>query len=240
MFFKIKNVTYLIISVFTIIMLSMNTSVLANIDSTNNFSEIADPHENINREIMDFNLALDRELIRPVARIYDQKMPEFIRHRIHDFLVFLSTPLNIVNNALQGDLKSVGRNAGRLGINVISLGLVDIADKFGLKNKKEDFGQTLAIYGIPEGNFLVVPLLGPMTTREATGRVVDFFINPVSMLYHNTNNTDMVYPQMIGDAVDTRSRNYEILDSIEEDSLDPYAKIRSLYWQSRLNILEDK
>lgn len=202
-------------------------------DSTVNDSKINDPYEEMNREILDFNLSLRDFTVKPITKGYKHTVPEFIRERVGDFLVFLSTPLNIINLGLQGNMKGAGQETGRLLINATTFGLIDIAKRFDIQPQREDFGQTLARYGVDEGNYLVLPILGPASTRHAVGQIIDFFLNPTSIALSNAGEGHISYYEAFGNAVEYESKFGTSIDSIIEDSLDPYARIRSFYWQNR-------
>ena len=152
----------------------------------------------------------------------------------------------MTNNLLQGDLKGAGNTAGRFAVNttVGILGVFDPAEKMGFQKKgREDFGQTLGVWGSDTGCYFVLPILGPTTTRDAIGLVGNVFIDPVYQLTHNTE-TDIVvgnenlsehnyYYYKGTDAVDFRSKNIESIDSLEKNSIDFYASVKSIYLQNR-------
>ena len=201
--------------------------------------------EKLSRGTLKFNQGLDRVLFKPIAKGY-RALPGPIRSGTSNFVGNLRSLLTLSNNILQGDIKGAGNTVGRFTINttVGILGIFDPATKMGFeKRSREDFGQTLGVWGADTGCYFVLPILGPTTARDAVGLVGNVFIDPVYQLTHNTE-TDVVignenlsehnYYYFKGtDAVDFRSKNIESLDSIEKNSLDFYASVKSLYLQNR-------
>ena len=201
--------------------------------------------EKFSRGTLKFNQALDKAIFKPIAKGY-RVLPQPIRTGTNNFVSNLRSLLSFSNNVLQGDLKSAGNTAGRFAINttVGILGVFDPASKMGFEKKsREDFGQTLGVWGAGPGCYFVLPILGPTTTRDATGLIGNVFIDPVYHLTHNSE-TDIVvgnenlsehnyYYYRGTDAVDFRSKNIESFDSLEENSIDFYASLKSLYLQNR-------
>ena len=201
--------------------------------------------EKFSRGTLKFNQGLDRALFKPIAKGY-RALPVPIRTGTGNFVSNLRSLLTFSNNILQGDLGAAGNTAGRFAVNttVGILGIFDPATKLGLEKRgREDFGQTLGVWGASTGCYFVLPILGPTTTRDALGMVGNVFIDPVYQLTHNTE-TDIVvgnenlsehnyYYYKGTDAVDFRSKNIETLDSLEKNSIDFYASVKSLYLQDR-------
>ena len=201
--------------------------------------------EKFSRGTLKFNQALDKAIFKPIAKGY-RVLPQPIRTGTNNFVSNLRSLLSFSNNVLQGDLKSAGNTAGRFAINttVGILGVFDPASKMGFEKKsREDFGQTLGVWGAKTGCYFVLPILGPTTTRDAVGLIGNVFIDPVYHLTHNSE-TDIVvgnenlsehnyYYYRGTDAVDFRSKNIESFDSLEENSIDFYASLKSLYLQNR-------
>ncbi len=197
------------------------------IDETN------DPLEIPNRLIFNFNRALDVLIIRPVAVTYHFWVPDKVRESIGNFLRNLSTPVILANDLLQGEGKRAGVTASRFVINSTAgiLGLFDVAEDMGYPRHSEDFGQTLGSYGMGEGIYVVLPLLGPSSARDGVGKVVDIFLDPVTYLAPQ----NVALGRTVADGVQLRSENIETLDELERDSIDFYARIRSLHRQNREN-----
>lgn len=190
-----------------------------------------DPLEIPNRMFFAFNEALDFAVIRPVAVTYRFIVPTGVRNSVRNFLRNLRTPVILANDLLQGDLERAETTFARFFINstIGLLGLFDIAADSGYPYHEEDFGQTLGTYGAGEGFYLVLPVLGPSSLRDGSGRIVDIFLDPLTYLAPQEVNLG----RAAATGVDLRSRNIEELDSLKADSLDFYARIRSLYRQHR-------
>tara|TARA_B100001996_G_C18622249_1_gene578201 strand:- start:576 stop:1361 length:786 start_codon:yes stop_codon:yes gene_type:complete len=201
--------------------------------------------EKFSRGTLKFNQGLDRAIFKPIANGY-RALPVPIRSGTSNFVGNLRSLLTFTNNILQGDFRGAGNTAGRFTINttVGILGIFDPASKMGFEKKsREDFGQTLGVWGADTGCYFVLPVLGPTTMRDSLGLVGNVFIDPVYHLTHNSE-TDVVvgnenlsehnyYYYKGTDAVDFRSKNIESIDSLEKNSIDFYASVKSLYLQNR-------
>jgi len=203
--------------------------------------EFNDPLENVNRKIFDFNQFVDRNAIVPVAKAYRAALPDPVRDSLRDFLNNLREPLVFVNDTLQGQFKRAGETMGRFVINsTIGMGgVVDVAGRWGVPYHEEDLGLTLGAWGVPEGPFLVVPILGPSTPRDLGGQVAEGFGDPWNRLVTGSPWNLYWIPFVRGglSGIDTRSRYIETLADIERTSLDYYATIRSLYRQRRAALI---
>ena len=202
--------------------------------------------EGFSRAMFKFNHALDGAIFEPVARGY-RSLPVPIRKGTGNAIDNLRSLLTLSNNVLQGDFKKAGTTAARFAVNttVGILGIFDPASALGLKDEgKEDFGQTLGAWGAESGCYFVLPILGPTTTRDAVGLIGNVFIDPVYQITHNTEIRNGVvgngnyaehnyYYYRTTGAVDFRAKNIESFDSIEKNSIDLYASIKSLYLQDR-------
>ena len=202
--------------------------------------EVKDCFEKINRATFAFNMALDKVLFRPVAAGY-RKLPSPVRTGTSNALNNLSNLITIPNNILQGDLKAAGNNSIRFIINTTIgiVGIFDPANALGFeKLEKEDFGQTFGAMGIGEGCYLVLPVLGPSTVRDAVGSLVS--MSGGDAWYNVTVKNDTQYFKesdyyfsKLSEGVDFRAKNLESFDSLEKTSVDFYATVRSLYLQDR-------
>ncbi len=192
-----------------------------------------DPLEIPNRMFFAFNEALDFAVFRPVAVTYRFIVPTGVRNSVRNFLRNLRTPVTLANDLLQGDLERAETTFARFFINstIGLLGLFDVAADSGYPYHDEDFGQTLGTYGAGEGFYLVLPILGPSSLRDGSGRIVDIFLDPLTYIAPQEFNLG----RSVTTGIDFRSRNIEELDSLKADSLDFYARIRSLYRQNREN-----
>ena len=202
--------------------------------------------EGVSRAVFSFNYALDKAIFKPVAKGY-RALPVPVRKGAGNFTSNLRSLLTISNNILQGDFSRAGTTAARFGINTTAgiLGIFDPATKLGFKDQgREDFGQTLGAWGTKSGCYFVIPILGPTTARDAVGLVGNVFIDPVYQITHNHeirngivgngnySEHNYYYYRATG-AVDFRSKNIESFNSVEENSIDLYASVKSLYIQNR-------
>jgi len=202
--------------------------------------------EGFSRAMFKFNHALDGAIFEPVAKGY-RSLPVPIRKGTGNVVDNLRSLLTLSNNLLQGDWSGAGNTAGRFAVNttVGILGIFDPAAAMGLKERgKEDFGQTLGRWGSSSGCYFVLPILGPTTTRDAIGLVGNIFLDPVYQITHDTEIRNGVvgngnyaehnyYYYRTTGAIDFRAKNIESFDSVEENSIDLYASIKSLYLQNR-------
>jgi phospholipid-binding lipoprotein MlaA len=204
-----------------------------------------DPLEIPNRFIFAFNEALDVLILQPAAATYRFLVPSPVRDSVQSFMRNLRTPIILVNDLLQGKPDRAGDTAMRFLINstVGVLGFIDVAEGMGYPYHSEDFGQTLGSYGVGEGFYLVLPLFGPSSLRDGTGRLVDQLFDPLTYVGYYFDDDPGVTEALIGrsalEGVDFRARNIETVEDIKRDALDVYARFRSLYRQFRQNEIED-
>jgi len=203
-------------------------------------AEVKDCFETVNRGIFAFNQVLDKIFFKPVAKGY-RFLPKPIRSGTSNALNNLSNVVTIPNNILQGQFKEAGVNTLRFSINTTLgiAGIFDVASYYGLnKLDKEDYGQTLGSWGVKEGCYFVLPVLGPTTVRDTLGSIVN--LTGGDPWYNVTvgadtkffENSDYYYSRLaIG--VDFRAKNLEAFDNLEKNSLDLYSSVRSLYLQDR-------
>lgn len=205
-------------------------------DAESNFSEdgIEDPFEDYNRAMFEVNLFLDDAVLTPVAKGYRTVLAPGARDVVRDFLRNLSSPVILANNVFQGDWDGALNTVQRFFINTASTGgLVDIAALEGYPYRKEDFGQTMGVGGVTEGPYLVLPLLGPSNFRDTAGMVVDLFLDPVNYISNDDAIQFLPITRGVVGAVDSRSRTIEQIEELRADSVDFYARVRSLYTQNR-------
>ena len=202
--------------------------------------------EGFSRAMFKLNHGLDKVIFEPVAKGY-RALPVPIRKGTGNVVSNLRSLLTFSNNVLQGDFRNAGNTAGRFVINstVGILGIWDPAATLGLEEKgKEDFGQTMGVWGANSGCYFVLPILGSTTVRDAAGLVGNFFLDPI---YHVTHNSE-IHNRLVGNsnysehnyyfyrgtgAVNFRAKNIESWNSLEENSIDLYASLKSLYLQNR-------
>lgn len=193
-----------------------------------------DPLEPMNRASFDLNLKLDRYFAHPIAEGYVKIVPEPARDGVHNFLTNLDEPVTFANNVLQADPKGAAHTFMRFTINstIGVAGFIDFASKMGYPDDPQDFGITLGKGGLPEGDYLFLPFMGPSSPRDLLGTGVDIAFDPLT--YISFNNSTTWYLARQGMVVlDTRAQTLDQLESIERTSVDFYATTRSLYRQHR-------
>lgn len=210
--------------------------------------DVNDPLETLNRAVFAVNDAIDAAVIRPVSIVYRDYVPQVFQDRVRDFLRNLRTPIVFANEVLQGDWHGAEVAATRFFVNsTLGVGgLIDIANygyhgNQGYPFDAEDFGQTLAVWGVPEGPYLVLPLLGPSNIRDTAGFAVDTVGDPIGIAV-NTGGAaaDTFGYTTLGLTVpDRRAPTIEATDELERSSVDFYATIRSLYRRSRQADIRD-
>ena len=201
-----------------------------------------DPWENFNRGTFAFNKVFDKYLLSPVAKGYRIIFPGEVRTGIRNFFSNLKEPWTSINAALQGDLKNSGVSIARFGLNTTIglLGIFDVASSLGLEKQKEDFGQTLAVYGVESGPYLVLPLLGPSTVRDAIGKVAGIVADPVTIALNKDGKDEWLWIGTAIKGIDFREQNLEKIDNLEATSVDFYATIRSLYLERRNRMIRNQ
>jgi phospholipid-binding lipoprotein MlaA len=199
------------------------------------FVQNNDPLEPMNRKILDFNLFIDRILLKPVAKVYIAIVPENGRDALRRALDNMKEPVVVINDVLQGELRRAGISLGRFAVNsTLGVGgLADVAARWGMKQQTGDFGQTLFVWGVPQGPYLVAPILGPSNPRDLFGMAADNYIDPFSYLSSAENMDDLNITRFVADGIDQRARAIDVLDDLQKNALDFYAQLRSLSEQHR-------
>ena len=233
-----------IIVIFLINLISVGSAV-AGSDGENSLSKksdkIVDCFEGVNRATFAFNQGLDRAIFEPIAKGY-RKLPSPIKTGTGNVISNLSNLMTIPNNILQGDLKTAAINTARLTVNTTIgiFGIFDVAQQMGfIKDyRKEDYGQTLGTWGVQDGCYLVLPILGPSTARDAVGSITSFLGGDpwYNVTVRNDtryfNDSDYYFSRGTG-GLDFRAKNINSFDNLEKNSIDFYASVRSLYLQDR-------
>lgn len=203
--------------------------------ATSETGEVSDPIEGINRGIFKFNDVVDTAVLKPVAQGYHDVVPQPARTGVRNALRNLKSPTIIANDLLQGDVKAAGDSLTRLFANtLLGLGgLVDVAGQEGVAYREEDFGQTMGVWGLGNGPYLVLPLLGPSTVRDTAGMIVDNYTDPVRLWLTNTDREEWYYAKVGIAAVDKREELLTVLEDLKKNSIDYYAATRSSYIQNR-------
>jgi len=233
---------FLIISLISLMLVN---NVSADTDGENNISkknsgEVKDCFESVNRATFKFNQALDGVVFEPLAKAY-RVLPSPVRAGTSNALDNISTLVTIPNNLLQGEFKKAGVNTGRFIVNttVGIVGVFDVAEKIGFPEyEKEDYGQTLGVMGVGPGCYIVLPVLGPSTIRDTAGSIAnvlggDAWYN-VTVANETQHFSDFDYwASRAGTGIDFRAKNIESFENLEQNSIDFYASVRSLYLQDR-------
>ncbi len=192
----------------------------------------SDPYENINRKVYSFNDSVDDYVAKPVADAYKFITPDFVENGVSNFFNNLKNVNVVANDLLQGKFKQSGLDTGRFLMNTTlgMAGLFDVAKTVGLEQNDEDFEQTLAVWGVPQGHYIVLPLLGPITMRGIPGAVFDTAANPVNYVG---------IPAQALSLINTRANAEGSLKFIDEAALDPYVFTRESFLQWRSHLASD-
>jgi phospholipid-binding lipoprotein MlaA len=201
-----------------------------------------DPLEPLNRAVFRFNMQADRLVLRPIAEVYEGAVPRPVRRGVANFYDNLTYPYVVVNSFLQGKGRQGLSDTTRFVVNstVGIVGIFDVASRMGIPLHDEDFGQTLAVWGVGDGPYLVLPLLGPSNARDATGLAV-MFGSRMALYPPYWVDADLTtqYALLAGYNVDMRARWLPATRLMEEIATDPYAFTRESYRQRRLHLIHD-
>ncbi|MGF1447205.1 MAG: VacJ family lipoprotein [Pikeienuella sp.] len=199
--------------------------------------EARDPYRSTNERIHNFNVGADRFVLRPVAQAYDTVTPTLVQFLLSNAFNHLDTMNDFTNYVLQGDLEGAGTALGRFTMNTVlgAGGFLDPATEFGLPKEDTDFGVTLGKYGVSEGAYLVLPLLGPSTTRDLGGAAGDMAMNPLTYTgVFNSDALNIFSPAANGvELVNDRARNADVIDEVLYNSENSYVSLRTIYLQRR-------
>lgn len=206
------------------------------------YSEAEDPIEPVNRAVFGFNQVADRYVLKPVAKGYRAVTPQPVRTGVTNVLRNLRSPVNAANQLLQGDIDGFGNDVLRFSVNTLIGvgGLFDVAGKEGYAYEYEDFGQTLATWGVGHGAYLVLPILGPSSLRDASGSLVDGIADPLTIYLNNIDENEWSYVRLGFSLVSAREELLDALDDLEKNSIDFYATTRSAYMQRREALVKDQ
>ncbi|WP_158258704.1 MlaA family lipoprotein [Rhodopila globiformis] len=194
-----------------------------------------DPLEPTNRVLYAINNGLDTAIVRPVARAYRAVLPQPVRNGVHNALTNMDAPIRLVNDMLEGKPRRAGDTAMRFVINstVGVLGIFDVAARLGYPGHDADLGITMALWDVPDGPYLFVPLIGSSNVRDLLGYSVDVTANPLNWVGQGAAVTALVWARVPVAGIDARDRNDNLIETTKRTALDPYATFRSLYQQSR-------
>ncbi|MGQ0527327.1 MAG: MlaA family lipoprotein [Alphaproteobacteria bacterium] len=203
---------------------------------------ISDPFEGANRAVFAFNNAVDDVVIHPVIKGYRAVVPKPARSGLRNFLRNLKSPVLFANQALQGDIDGAGTVLKRATINTLvgAGGLFDVAAYEGIPYEQEDFGQTMGVWGVGHGPYIVVPVLGPSSLRDYAGYFVDAYADPLRWYLFNTDREAWYWAKVGADYLDLRESLLDTLEDIERSSIDYYAAVRSIYYQQRQALVADQ
>ncbi|PZO51478.1 MAG: VacJ family lipoprotein [Alphaproteobacteria bacterium] len=203
-------------------------------------TEQSDPWEGFNRNLFALHEGVDEAVVEPVARGYRAVTPGVFRQGVRNVLRNLRGPVIFANDVLQGEFNRAGTTAGRFVINstVGVVGVFDPATPMGLERHDEDFGQTLAVWGVDSGPYIFIPLMGPSTVRDTFGRVVDAAFDPLNWI-DGDEVDDVRIARTVFTALSAREQVLETVDDIRRDSLDPYVTIRTSYGLLRESAIQN-
>lgn len=225
-------------------------------DHQDNQVEEYDPIEPVNSAIFEFNYRLDKYIVKPVAKVYNFFIPPDVQQSFSNVFQNIRFVPRLFNNLLQGKFKGAGIEMSRFLVNT-TLGVGGLFDPagimFDLKTPPEDLGQTLGKYGVPNGPYLMIPLLGPFTLRDGIGFIGDTFLDPFNWLVlpiievadaprlvqHNTTINLTRLGLQTEETVNARALNLEKFQGVEEGTLDLYGAVRNAYYQQRLKAIQE-
>lgn len=202
------------------------------------FVEEYDPWEPFNEEMFSVNRKLDRFALKPMARVWDTFLPDQVERSLDNAFQNLGMPRRLVNSVLQLKLAGAGREVARFVLNTTIgiAGLFDVAKGLGIEKSDEDTGQTLGVYGVGPGPYLVLPFLPPLTVRDGIGFAVDAALDPFNYVIFPVGALTGIG---VGDRINDRALNLEFFETIEEASLDLYSAVRNAYLQRRQKAIEE-
>ncbi len=234
-----KNLIFIIfISIFTSNIFAAESDNVstdsADFNTSNYEDEVFDPLEPVNRAIFSFNNFADKVILEPAAKGY-KKLPSPIQSGIGNFLNNLKLPLVVVNQLLQGQGKNAAESSGRFIVNSTAglFGLIDVAEKIGLEQTQEDFGQTLATWGVGDGFYIVLPIFGPSNVRDTAGMILTYTTDPINAYAVREGEAWILPLRTATNAIDQRSKIIDEVNALRNNSIDYYAAVRSSYYQNR-------
>ena len=232
---------FLQISAFCLLGLSMAACSTSKTSYNTGGTQISDPFEGANRMTFAFNTAVDDAVIEPIIEGYRMITPKPARTGLRNFLRNLKSPITFANQVLQGDVSGAKNVVLRTSINTFvgAGGLFDVAGHEGIEYESEDFGQTLAVWGLGHGPYLVLPFIGPSTTRDYAGFIVDGVADPLNLYLSNTDRDGLLYTRVGLGYLDVRDSVHDLLRDLQANSFDYYAATRSAYYQRRAALVMD-
>lgn len=220
-----------------------STVALGSCASSQNTSngDIYDPWESYNRTVFSFNQGVDYILLDPITEVYRFVMPSAFRTAISNFLNHIKSPVYLANELLQGDLDGAGLVTKRFVLNSFTGfgGIVDTASWEGMTYEPEDFGQTLAVWGVGSGPYVVMPFFGPSTMRDSVGLVADMAMDPINWYAWENDGTDIDTIRLGATILTTKDELLDLQRDLKTNSLDYYAATRSVWLQRRQALISD-
>ena len=213
---------------------AQESQVLLAADS--DIDDVNDPLESVNRSVFGFNAFVQENFLDPVADLYNENLPAVFRSSVSNFLSHIATPITVANQLLQGDPKEAFLTVSKFMVNtVVGIGgLADVTGELGHPIQTEDFGQTLGVWGVGEGFYLVLPIFGPSNPRDAIGKfIVDPYFDASGNWISNTDRDALDWSLKVTGGVSEYSGVADDLRQVKKTSVDYYAAIRSLYRQKR-------
>lgn len=203
--------------------------------------EVYDPLEPYNRAVFAFNDGVDTVILNPLTEVYRFVLPDAFRTAISNFLTNIKAPVHLANELLQGDLDDAALVTKRFVFNTFTGfgGILDTASWEGMTYEGEDFGQTLATWGVGSGPYVVIPIIGPSTTRDSVGMVVDMAIDPVNWWMWDNNKTDLEIGRLAATTMTLKDEYMDIQKDLKSNSLDYYAAVRSVWMQRRNSLINE-
>lgn len=210
-------------------------SLLLTACSTNRGEGISDPIEGVNRGVFKFNDVVDTAVLKPVAEGYRAGVPKPARVGVRNALRNLKSPQIVANDLLQGNVVAACDGLTRFLANTLLGfgGTIDVAGAEGVKYKEEDFGQTLGVWGVGTGPYVVLPFFGPSSARDTAGLAVDLYTDPIRLVLENTDHYVASYTRSTVAVVDKREELLDVLADLKKNSIDYYAATKSAYTQRR-------
>ncbi len=204
-------------------------------------ADIYDPYEQTNRELYNFNMSIEKNGLRPGVKAYNTVMPRSYTSSFVEFFSNLEEPVTLLNNLLQADFSGALATTTRFAVNSTLgfFGLFDVAEDMGLPRNRKRFGHTFGVWGIGSGPYLVPPLYRPISTRELVGKGFDMALDPLSYTVFYGMSFAESAAMTVGDVFTYYADNVELVEQLEQASVDPYATLKSLYYQSTYNKVQE-
>jgi len=196
----------------------------------------ADPLEPFNRVMYAIGEPIDTNIVRPIAQAWVDYVPSPIQSGVHTFFGNIEDGFSALNGLLQGKWEKAGNDLGRITVNIFGFGVVDIATQAGIPKGDEDFGQTFGYWGIPQGPYLFVPLIGPTTVRDGTGMIIRYYAGPITYVVNDVPLRNVLF--FMG-GLDLRAQALDASRMVDQAAIDRYTFIRRAYLQRREYLVHD-